>query len=145
MSQIFELIREDHDLIRNLFNEIESKPETRDVRCITLLRELPGHMYAEEATLYARLRNLEPEEIEQLLVEHTDIRETLARFERIPLRDDAWMPGLADLKDRIEAHFRAEEEEIFAWAKHRLSQDELFVLGGMFEQEKQRAAQFTTA
>ena len=145
MPQIFELIREDHDFIRGLFNELDSNPETRDVRCITLLRELPGHMYAEEATLYARLRSLEPEEIEQLLNEHTEIRETLARFERIPLRDDAWMPGLADLRERIEAHFRAEEEEVFAWAKHRLSQGELFGLGEMFEQEKQRAAQFATA
>jgi hypothetical protein len=140
MPQIFELIREDHDLIRGLFNELESNPETRDVRCITLLRELPGHMYAEEATLYARLRNLEPEEIEQLLGEHTDIREALARFERIPLRDDAWMPGLAGLRERIEAHFRAEEEEVFAWARHRLSRDSLFELSETFQREKGVAA-----
>ena len=140
MPQIFELIQEDHDLIRGLFNELESNPETRDVRCITLLRELPGHMYAEEATLYARLRNLEPEAIEQLLAEHTDIRETLARFERIPLRDDAWRPGLAGLKERIEAHFRAEEEEVFAWARHRLSRDSLFELSETFQREKGVAA-----
>jgi hypothetical protein len=140
MPQIFELIQEDHDLIRGLLNELESNPETRDVRCITLLRELPGHMYAEEATLYARLRSLEPGAIEQLLAEHTDIRETLARFERIPLRDDAWMPGLAGLRERIEAHFRAEEEQVFAWAEHRLSRDSLFELSETFQREKGVAA-----
>lgn len=76
MPQILELIQDDHELIRNLFDELESNPDTRDVRCITLRRELPGHMYAEEATLYARLRDLVPEEIHRSLEEHDEVRKT---------------------------------------------------------------------
>ncbi len=142
MPQILELIRDDHDFIRGLFDELESNPETRDVRCITLRRELPGHIYAEEATLYARLRDMVPEEIRRSLDEHTDIRETLARFEMIPLRDDAWMPALVDLRERVEAHFTSEEKEVFTLTEHHLSPAELFGLGEMFEQEKQKAAKF---
>jgi len=142
MAQILELIREDHDFIRGLFDELESNPETRDIRCITLRRELPGHMYAEEATLYARLRDVDPEGIGQSLKEHTEISEMLARFEAIPLRNDAWMPALADLTGLVKAHFAAEEEVIFSHAEHYLSRSDLFELSEGFGLEKQKAAQF---
>lgn len=143
MAQILELIRADHDFIRSLLDELAGNPETRDVRCITLRRELPGHMYAEEATLYARLRDVAPEEIRQSISEHSDIRDMLARFEAIPLRDEAWMPALAGLTDIVKAHFAAEEEEvIFSRAEHYLSRSELFELSEGFGMEKQKAAQF---
>lgn len=109
MAQILELIKEDHDFIKSLLDELASNPDTRDVRCITLRRELPGHMYAEEATLYARLRSVVPEEIRQSLREHAEIHRMLARFEAIPQRDEAWMPALAALTEQVEAHFAAEE------------------------------------
>ncbi|CVK31938.1 hemerythrin domain-containing protein [Methanoculleus bourgensis] len=142
MAQILELIRADHDFIRSLLDELADNPETRDVRCITLRRELPGHMYAEEATLYARLRGVAPEEIRQSISEHSDIRDMLARFEAIPLRDEAWMPALAGLTDIVKAHFAAEEEVIFSRAEHYLSRSELFELSEGFGMEKQKAAQF---
>lgn len=142
MAQILELIRADHNFIRSLLDELAGNPETRDVRCITLRRELPGHMYAEEATLYARLRDVAPEEIRQSTSEHSNIRDMLARFEAIPLRDEAWMPALAELRDLVEAHFAAEEEVLFSRAEHYLSRSELFELSEGFEQEKQKAAQF---
>ncbi|KLK88144.1 hemerythrin [Methanoculleus sediminis] len=142
MPQILELIREDHDLIRALFDELESNPETRDVRCITLRRELPGHMYAEEVTLYAHLRDRVPEEIRRSLDEHTEVRETLVRFERIPQRDDAWMPALADLRERVEAHFASEESEVFARAEEHLGRNDLFALSETFEREKVAAARY---
>ena len=140
--QILELIRNDHDLIRGLFDELETNPETRDVRCITLRRELPGHMYAEEASLYTRLRGVVPEEVRRSLDEHADIRRTLARFETIPQRDDAWMPALADLRERVEAHFAAEEEGLFARAEEHLDTKDLFGLSETFEQEKRAAARY---
>ena len=84
-----------------IFDDLENKPETRDVRCITLRRELTGHMYAEEATLYPWLRDMAPEEIHRSLDEHADLRAALVRFEKIPLRDDAWMPGLRELREEI--------------------------------------------
>lgn len=142
MPQILELIREDHDLIRALFDELESNPETRDVRCITLRRELPGHMYAEEATLYAHLRERVPEEIRRSLDEHTEVRETLARFETIPQRDDAWMPALVDLRERVEAHFASEEGEVFARVEEHLGRSDLFALGETFGREKVAAARY---
>jgi len=142
MAQILELIRDDHDLIRALFDELESNPETRDVRCITLRRELPGHMHAEEVTLYARLQGRVPEEIRRSLDEHTDIRATLARFENIPLRDDAWMPALTDLRERVEAHFTFEEGGVFARAEEQIEIGELFALSETFEKEKVTAARY---
>lgn len=141
MPQILELIQDDHELIRNLFDELESNPDTRDVRCITLRRELPGHMYAEEATLYARLRDLVPEEIHRSLEEHDEVRKNLARFERIPLRDDAWIPALRELREVVEAHFATEEGHVFTLAERHLSRDTLFGLTETFEREKVEAAQ----
>jgi hypothetical protein len=141
MPQILELIRDDHDFIRGLFDELENNPDTRDVRCITLRRELPGHMYAEEATLYAHLRDRVPGEIRQSLEEHTRISEMLVRFERIPLRNNAWMPALVNLRDEVEVHFTTEETEVFSRAEQHLDTGTLFELGETFQEEKQRAAQ----
>ena len=140
MVQILELIRDDHDFIRNLFDELESNPDTRDIRCITLRRELPGHMDAEEATLYARLRGAKPEVVRRLMADHTAIRETLARFEVSPLRDDAWLPALAGLREEIEAHFTLEEEDIFEQARRHIDINTLFELGEVFPREKVAAA-----
>lgn len=142
MAQILELIRADHDFIRSLLNELVKNPETRDVRCITLCRELPGHMYAEEATLYMRLREVVPEEIRRSIGEHTDIRDMLAHFETIPLRDGAWMPALIELRDLVGAHFAAEEEVILPRAEHYLSRSDLFALSKEFVPEKQKATEF---
>ncbi len=141
MPQILELIRDDHSLIRGLFDELEGDPETRDVRCITLRRELPGHVYAEEATLYAYLRDKVPEEIRRSLDEHARVRETLARFERIPLRDADWMPALVNLRREVEEHFTTEEGDVFFLAEQHLDEGILFELGEVFQEEKQRAAQ----
>lgn len=141
MPQILELIRDDHSFIRGLFDELESYPEARDVRCITLRRELPGHMYAEEVTLYAYLRDKVPREIRQSIDEHARVRETLARFERIPLRDADWMPALVNLKREVEEHFTTEEEDVFFLAEQHLDTDILFELGEIFQEEKQKAAQ----
>lgn len=142
MAQILELIKDDHDFIKSLLDELASNPDTRDVRCITLRRELPGHMYAEEATLYARLRGVVPEEIRQSLREHADIHRMLARFEAIPQRDKAWMPALEALTELVEAHFTTEEGEVFARAERHLDPGDLFELSEVFEQEKRKAAQF---
>lgn len=141
MPQILELIRDDHDLIRTLFDELESNPETRDVRCITLRRELSGHMYAEEATLYARLRVVVPEDIRRSLDEHNVVRTAMTRFERVPLRDSAWMPALGELREEVEAHFATEEGSIFTLAEQSLSEDDRFALSETFQQEKETAAQ----
>jgi len=142
MAQILELVRDDHEFIRSLLDDLASKPETRDVRCITLRRELSGHMYAEEATLYARLREMAPEEIWESIREHTDIRDALAHLETIPLSDEAWMPALDDLRDQVEAHFTAEEGEVFARAEHHLSRSDLFELSEVFQREKESAARY---
>ncbi|MBP8676754.1 MAG: hemerythrin domain-containing protein [Methanoculleus sp.] len=136
MPQILELIEDDHDLIRVLFDEIEHDPDSRDVRCITLHRELLAHLLAEEATLYPRLREAVPEEVEVALDEHVTIRERLERFKVVPEGDEAWIEALDDLRDWVEAHFAQEEEDIFARARHYLSRSDLFALGEAFEKEK---------
>jgi hemerythrin superfamily protein len=136
MPQILELIEDDHDLIRVLFDEIEHDPDSRDVRCTTLHRELLAHLLAEEATLYPRLREAAPEEVEMALDEHVTIRERLERFKVVPEGDEAWIEALDDLRDWVEAHFAQEEEDIFARARHYLSRSDLFALGEAFEKEK---------
>jgi hemerythrin superfamily protein len=142
MVQILELIRGDHDFIMSLLDDLADNPESRDIRCITLRRELSGHMYAEEATLYTRLRDVVPEEIRKLTREHIDISDALAHIETIPLSDEAWVPALDDLRDLVEAHFAAEEGEAFARAEHHLSRSDLFDLSEAFQREKEAAARY---
>ncbi|NLZ29778.1 MAG: hemerythrin domain-containing protein [Methanomicrobiales archaeon] len=142
MAYILDLIRADHDFIRSILGELADNPDTRDIRRLTLRRELPGHLHAEETTLYARLQDVMPEEIGQSVREHGKIRDLLARLDAIPLRDAAWMLTLTELRDLIEAHFAAEEDGIFSRAEHHLSRSELFELSERFELEKQKAAEF---
>lgn len=143
MAQILDLIKADHDFIRGIIDELVGNPEIWDIRRVTLRRELSGHMHAEEATLYARLRGDVPEDIDRSIREHDDVRDMLARFETISFRDRAWMSALAELRDLVEAHFSAEEGEIFSYAMHYFSRSELFELSEEFEVEKRRSAEAT--
>lgn len=135
-SQVLERIREDHDLIRNILSEMESTPDTRDIRCITLRRELLRHMHAEEVTLYASLQSGMPEEIRQFAEDHARIREVMSRLEATPNSDDTWEASLRDLRGRVEAHFDAEEGRVLPRAEAYSSRDELFAMGERFEREK---------
>jgi hemerythrin-like domain-containing protein len=94
-------------------------------------RETAAHFAAEEkevfplAARFAELREL----VQQLLAEHEVLR---GLFSRAAARDlDAL--GLAEFADRLAAHIRKEERQLFEAMQQLMSAEELTALGGVLE------------
>ncbi len=143
MADIIEMIREDHDLIRRLLDDLQNREEVRDIRYLTLRRELQTHMHAEEATIYRRLVADIPEDVADLLEEHNRMRELIGRLDTTSLEDPAWGDYLGDLRDLVNAHFDREEDLLLKRTQDVLSQVERYEMFEQFQMEKGVMAQYT--
>jgi hypothetical protein len=95
-------------------------------------REGAGHFRAEEELLlpaYARHRGHDRPEIARVLTEHVDLRR---RGQDVEAAADADPAVLRELGERLEAHIRFEERELFPMIEAALPDDELERLGAAF-------------
>jgi hemerythrin superfamily protein len=143
MADIVEMIQEDHHLIRRLLGDLQEREEVRDIRYMTLRRELQTHMHAEEATIYRRLIADIPEDVADLLEEHNRMRELIGRLDTTSLEDPAWGDYLIDLRDQVDAHFSREDGLLLKRALEVLSQVERYEMYEEFQMEKGVMAQYT--
>ncbi|RXE55201.1 hypothetical protein ABH15_13410 [Methanoculleus taiwanensis] len=143
MADIIEMIREDHSLIRRLLDDLERHPDVRDIRYITLKRELQMHMHAEEATIYQRLLIDIPDAIGRSIEEHNRIRLLLGKLDTTPLGNEVWTQHLGELRSSIEDHFDGEEDLLLKRAADILSQVDRYEMYEQFQMEKGVMAQYT--
>lgn len=143
MADIVEMIREDHDLVRRLLRDLQDRPEARDIRYMTLRRELQTHMHAEETTVYRRLVSDITDDVAALVEEHNRMRELIGRLDTTSLEDESWPRYLADLHDSVDSHFAREEDLLLKRVRDVLSQVERYEMYEQFQMEKGVMAQYT--
>jgi hemerythrin superfamily protein len=141
---IYALIRQDHQRVRELLARLESLDagnEERGRLFATLRRELAAHKEAEERTFYDALAKLPPigERIEEALEEHVDIDELLQELSELETDSDPFIAQLAELREEVEHHFGEEENEIFPRARDLLSAAEAERLAAAMTAEKDRS------
>ncbi len=143
MADVIEMIREDHSLIRRLLDDLENHPDVRDIRYVTLKRELQMHMHAEEATIYQRLLTDIPETIERSIEEHNQMRRLLGTLDTASFDNEMWTRHLSELRSSIEDHFNGEEDLLLKRAADLLSQVDRYEMYEQFQMEKGVMAQYT--
>lgn len=140
---IYALIRQDHQRVKELFRNLESEEATGEAKARlydSLKRELSMHKEAEEATFYAALSTL-PEisdRIEEALEEHVDIDELLQEMDEIESDSETFMAQLAELREEVEHHVGEEENEIFARARELLTDEQAEKIGAEMQAQKER-------
>jgi hypothetical protein len=126
---IFEALRADHGLQRELMDaliETQGSSDTRRETFARLKAELHGHAVMEEREFYAPLmqHDLTQEKARHGVAEHFQIDCLLKKLEEYDMRAPAWIQTARELKDKVEHHLDEEEHELFQVAGKVLDEAE---------------------
>lgn len=136
------LLREDHRTVVELFQQIEDIPsdapsesaEMKKRRALfeQVSEELSRHAMAEEELLYPMIRSKVPDGdrlADHALQEHQEVKETLARLEKMSLDNLDFEGEFRTLMHSVKEHVNEEEAELFPLLQQHLGQEALDTLG----------------
>lgn len=118
MDTIYESLRKDHDIQRDLMDKIASTNGDSQFRrsLFTLLKkELEEHAKYEERYFYVSLLNsdLTQEKARHSIAEHHEIDEKIEKLEETDFSSTSWLTLFKSLKELVEHHLKEEEQEVF--------------------------------
>ena len=145
---VYKLLKEDHQKVKSIFEELEATTERavkkRETLFETLKTELTVHAEAEETLFYPRV--LKPKETHDItleaLEEHKVVKTLLAELDADPKDTEEWSAKLKVLKENVEHHVEEEEGEMFKKAKSVLSKEDAEAIGEEIEAFKEEASTF---
>ena len=140
----FQLLKEDHQKVSGLFQQLEPTTEraekTRTELFAKLQQELDIHAQIEESIFYPSIK--QAAETREIVLEgfeeHHVVKMLLKELESLPVDTEQWTAKLKVLKENVEHHVEEEEGEMFQKARQVLSEDDINRLGAQMEEEKQR-------
>lgn len=140
---VFEALREDHDIQRKLLellSETTGDEESRRQGFKALKTELTGHAAAEEQYFYAHLMQHEQtqDKARHSVAEHHDIDECLEKLEETDYSSPEWLKSLKELQHLVTHHLDEEEQEVFQMAGKVLTNKQKDDLAGQYRQEMQQ-------
>ena len=137
------LLKEDHDKVKKMLDELESTTErgvkTREQLFTKVRQELEVHETIEEQIFYPALKN-HPKTKEIALEayeEHHVVDTVMAEIEGLAYDDEKWGAKFKVMKENLEHHIEEEEGEMFKQAKQVFDKDELTQLGEQMMARKQ--------
>jgi hypothetical protein len=127
--KIYETIKVDHDVQRNLCNRLINTSGTSEERkklWLELKKELEVHAVAEERHFYSEL--IETDEMQEDarhgMAEHHEMDELIQELEKSDMSSAHWMGILGELIEKINHHLNDEENDFFKKAKNVYSEHE---------------------
>ncbi len=139
------LLKDDHQKMRKLLDELESTTErgvkTREELFAQIKGELTVHEVIEEEIFYPALKE-HPKAKDIVLEgyeEHHVVDTVMAELEDLPVDDESWGAKAKVMKENVEHHMEEEEGEMFQKARQVFDKDELDELGTRMEQRKTQA------
>ncbi len=138
----FQLLKEDHQKVSGLFQQIEPTTEraekTRTELFAKLKEELDVHAKIEESVFYPAIK--QAAETREIVLEgfeeHHVVKMLLKELEAVPVDTEQWTAKLKVLKENVEHHVEEEEGEMFQKARQVLSEEEINQLGARLEEMK---------
>lgn len=124
-----ELLKKDHDRVKNLFKEIKSAGGDRKEEILaTITEELRIHSDLEEKIFYPAVKSIDPDEIIRFQEAHHDIEEVLVDLEDLTAEDEEFDQRVKELEEDVIDHISEEERDLFPKAEEQLK-DRLSPLG----------------
>ena len=126
---IFETLRQDHDIQRDLLKKLidtSGDSKNRDSLFNSLKKELEVHADAEERFFYKKLISWDrtQDKARHGIAEHHEIDELIAELEKTEYSSPSWLVTAKKLKEKVEHHLDEEEHQIFQMAGKVLSDSE---------------------
>lgn len=143
----FQLLKEDHQKVSGLFQQLEPTTEraekTRTELFAKLNEELDIHTRIEESVFYPAIK--QAAETREIVLEgfeeHHVVKMLLKELQAVPVDTEQWTAKLKVLQENVEHHVEEEESEMFQKARLVLSEDEINQLGAQMEEMKQQLKQ----
>lgn len=142
---IFELLKEEHDQIRDLLRIVMAEPQKgSDFEQLRVRVEV--HMEGEEEHVFPDIRAAGlREEMLEALEEHHVAKILLGELEDMSDREEAWTPKLKVLAEHVEQHLLREEREMFLPARQKIGRARQEELEAEFRQFSSLYAQAGTS
>lgn len=141
MTDIFSILKSDHDLHRAMLAKIATTTGHGDERrdLFEAFRiEVTAHAAAEEQSLYANML-ADPELQEEgrhSVAEHKELDDMLGDLQKMDADETAWLTQFKELRHRYEHHIDEEEEEMFPAAEEAFDAAKASKLGAIFDARK---------
>lgn len=135
--KIYEAIKHDHDIQRNLCDKImktSGESEDRQKLWTELKRELEVHAVAEERNFYSPLIETDKmqEDARHGMAEHHEMDELIEELDETDMSSPGWISTMEKLVGKVKHHLEDEEEDFFKKAKDVYSEDEAVSLGSEY-------------
>jgi len=133
-GDVIDLLTRDHRILRQLVEELDSAEDVARLRTLfgEFVRKLAGHEAAEQQVIfpaYCDAVRAGTAEARHRTDEHEEINELLAEMRYLTPDDAGFEKRAAALSLEVEAHFAAEEEDVFPQLRASFSPGELMALG----------------
>ena len=143
----FQLLKEDHQKVSGLFQQLEPTTEraekTRTELFAKLKGELDVHAQIEEKVFYPAIK--QAAETREIVLEgfeeHHVIKMLLGELDSMPVDTEVWAAKLKVLQENVEHHVEEEEGEMFQKARQVLDEDDINRLGAQMEDLKKQLQQ----
>jgi Hemerythrin HHE cation binding domain len=141
MTDIFSILKSDHELHRHMLAQIaETKGDTPERRDLfeAFRVEVTAHAAAEEQSLYAAML-ADPdlqEDGRHSVAEHKELDDLLGELQDTDMASGAWLTKFKEMRHRYEHHIEEEEEEMFPAAQKEFSKSLANELGEKFDRRK---------
>ena len=137
-----ELLKKDHEAVRQLFAEFESA-ESDESKLDTyedLRQQLIIHARIEEEIFYPAVREADHDkaekQVKEALTEHQQVKEMLVKLDGMASEVDAdFAESIKKLAESVEHHVQEEENDIFVTAR-KIGNKQLGELGDRLQQRK---------
>ena len=139
---IFDLLKQDHEKVRYLFDKIEKSGRKERASLQKLFsqiqEELEVHMEGEERFFYPALEQHDEarEQVLESYEEHQVARAMIGTFNSLAVDDERWGAKLSVLYEIVEHHMQEEEREVFKIARKALNKEQIQPMAMQFQQHK---------
>lgn len=140
-----ELIREDHEEVRDLYDRFEEATgEEQTELGRQLLTALTVHTAVEEELYYPAFEAAgEKDTVTEYAAEHAEAKVLITKLVPLDANDEEYAPTMKALMEAVESHMDEEEREGMPLAETFLSEDDLMALGAKMQARKQELEEST--
>jgi iron-sulfur cluster repair protein YtfE (RIC family) len=143
-----DLLKQQHDLVDDLFDQVEQADATeKEILFEELADNLAGHAAIEEHVFYPAAYAGETREIlNEAVEEHLVMKRLITDLMDLTPEDQQFTAKLKVLREQVTHHVKEEEKELFPKAKKELGKEKLLQLGaemqGLFTKEMAEGAAY---
>ena len=141
MTTIYEAIKQDHQVHRDLLEKIadtQGDSEERRKCWEEFYYDVKSHAAAEEETFYSKLiaKPDGQDDARHSVAEHKELDDIMMELQEMDMSSPGWLTRFKTLKHDYEHHMEEEENEIFEKAREVVSEDESGKIAAQFEERK---------